>query len=258
MGYQQFTHKRATVIYDDEVLDADCEKLFRSDWLAANCGSAQVERGKAVMFSHAGHDLVFKQYHRGGLAGRVVEKSYLYSRLHNTRVWREFHMLREMRDLGLPVPRPVAARCVSVPPLAYRGALITERVPDSATLAQVLCKAPMEASLWQALGQQIAHFHQQNVYHADLNAHNILLSGADGGGDGSGDGKKPRWYLIDFDKGAIRSPLSRQDAEGNVARLRRSLDKELGRLPGFQFREQDWQALQDAYRTARAEQGQNE
>ncbi|GAB2509654.1 3-deoxy-D-manno-octulosonic acid kinase [Microbulbifer agarilyticus] len=245
MGYQQFTHKRATVIYDDEMLGADCEKLFRSDWLAANCGSAQVERGKAVMFSHAGHDLVFKQYHRGGLAGRVVEKSYLYSRLPNTRVWREFHMLREMRDLGLPVPRPVAARCVSVPPLAYRGALITERVPDSETLAQVLCKGPMVEALWQSLGRLIARFHQQNVYHADLNVHNILLSDADA--------ERPCWYLIDFDKGAIRNPLSRQDAEGNVARLRRSLDKELGRLPGFQFREQDWLALEAEYRNARSD-----
>ncbi|MCA0892694.1 3-deoxy-D-manno-octulosonic acid kinase [Microbulbifer agarilyticus] len=249
MGYQQFTHKRATVIYDDEMLGDDCEKLFRADWLAANCGSAEVERGKAVMFSYAGHDLVFKQYHRGGLAGRVVEKSYLYSRLPNTRVWREFHMLREMRDLGLPVPRPVAARCVSVPPLAYRGALITERVPNSETLAQVLCKGPMDEPLWQSLGQLIARFHQQNVYHADLNVHNILLAGADG--------REPSWYLIDFDKGAIRNPLSRQDADSNVARLRRSLDKELGRLPGFQFSEQDWQALEGAYRNARLEQGQN-
>ena len=244
VGYQQFTHKRATVIYDDEMVGADCEKLFRPVWLAANSRCAQVERGKAVMFEYRGHQLVFKQYHRGGLAGRVVEKSYLFSRLPNTRVWREFNMLREMRALGLPVPRPVAARCVSLPPLAYRGALITERVADSRTLAEALCEESLDEGLWQSLGEVIARFHQHNVYHADLNVHNILLAEST-----SGD---PSWYLIDFDKGSIRDALSRQDADGNVTRLRRSLDKELGRLPGFRFSEQGWQALEAAYRAQMA------
>ena len=193
------------------------------------------------MFEYSGCELVFKQYHRGGLAGRVVEKSYLYSRLPNTRVWREFNMLRAMREMGLPVPRPVAARCVSVPPLAYRGALITERVPDSRTLTDVLCERPVENEVWSKLGALIARFHCHNVYHADLNASNILLTG---GGE---------LYLIDFDKGSIRASLSRQDADSNVARLRRSLDKLQKRHDTFHFSEENWQALESAYRTAMAQ-----
>ncbi len=239
VGYQQFTRKRVSIIFDDALVGADCEKLFRPDWLAQASGGRQVQRGTAIMFEYNGLELVFKQYHRGGLAGRVVKKTYLHSPLADTRMWREFNMLREMRALGLPVPRPVAARCVSLPPLAYRGALITERVADSRTLAEALCQGPLDEGLWEALGGLIARFHRHNVYHADLNVHNILLTGAD-------------WYLIDFDKGAIRSPLSRQDADGNVSRLRRSLDKEMGRLPGFQFTEDNWRRLLSAYRAQMA------
>lgn len=238
MGYRQFRSKLARVIYDDDVVGADCEKLFHCDWLEANSLCALVERGKAVMFAYRGRELVFKQYHRGGLVGRLVEKSYLYSRLPNTRVWREFNMLRAMRELGLPVPRPVAARCVSVPPLAYRGALITERVPDSRTLTETLCERPVDNAGWSRLGKLIARFHHKNVYHADLNASNILLTG-------SGD-----FYLIDFDKGAIRASLSRKEADANVARLRRSLNKLQKRHPVFHFAEDNWQALESAYRAA--------
>lgn len=241
MGYRQFKSKLAQVIYDDKVVDAGCEKLFHCDWHKANSECALVERGKAVMFKYRGVELVFKQYHRGGLAGRLVEKSYLYSRLPNTRVWREFNMLRAMRELGLPVPRPVAARCVSVPPLAYRGALITERVPDSRTLTEILCDRSLENAEWAKLGVLIARFHQKNVYHADLNASNVLLTD-------SGD-----FYLIDFDKGSIRGSLSRQDADANVARLRRSLDKLQKRHSDFHFSEDNWQALEGAYRAAIAD-----
>ncbi|WP_066961229.1 3-deoxy-D-manno-octulosonic acid kinase [Microbulbifer sp. Q7] len=235
MGYRQFSNGLARVIYDDELVGADCEKLFQRDWLEANSGGATVERGTAVMFEHNGVALVFKQYHRGGLAGRLVEKTYLYSRVENTRVWREFSMLRQMRALGLPVPRPAAARCVSVPPLAYRAALITERVPDSKNLTEVLCARPLDNGRWEKLGQLIARFHRNNVYHADLNASNILLTG-------SGD-----FYLIDFDKGVIRKTLSAKDARSNVSRLRRSLDKLRGRYTPFHFSEDNWQALEKGY-----------
>lgn len=238
MGYRQFKNGLAQVIYDDELVGADCETLFRKDWLEANARGATVERGKAVMFAYNGLELVFKRYHRGGLAGRVVEKSYLYSRLPNTRVWREFNMLRDMRALGLPVPRPVAARCVSVPPLAYRGAMITERVPDSKNLTEVLCERPLDNENWEKLGALIAHFHAHNVYHADLNASNILLTG---GGD---------FYLIDFDKSVIRKSLSRQDALSNVSRLRRSLDKLQGKHSPFHFSEENWRALEKGYAAA--------
>lgn len=235
MGHREFKNKLATIIYDDELVDADCEKLFQDEWLQAHSSSSSQVRGTAVMYEYCGLELVFKQYRRGGLIGRLIEKTYCYSNLKNTRMWREFHILHAMRHLGLPVPRPVAACCAVLPPLAYRGAVITERVPDSKNLTEILCDHALDNELWEKLGALIAHFHKSNVYHADLNASNILLTS-------SGE-----YYLVDFDKGVIRTPLSQQDADSNVSRLRRSLDKLQGRHPCFYFSEENWQALTTAY-----------
>lgn len=235
MRFRQFKGDGAWVIFDSELIGPDCEKLFDREWLKVNSRCSQVERGKAVMFHYRGRDMVFKQYHRGGLARRVAEKSYLFSRLRNTRMWREFSVLCEMRELGLPVPRPVAARCVSLPPLAYRGALITERIANSETLADVLTQRKLAPEEWQKLGQLIARFHRHGVYHADLNANNILLDD-----DGA-------FYLIDFDRGEVRNHLSRRDANANVARLQRSLVKLRGRTAGFRFEDAEWPLLEDAY-----------
>ena len=235
MGHREFRSGLATVIYDDEMVGTDCEKLFHDDWLKENTGCTSLQRGTAVMFEYRGLGLVFKRYHRGGLIGRIIAKTYRYRRLKNTRVWREFHMLHAMRELDLPVPRPIAAHCLGVPPLVYRCAVITERVPDSQNFTEILCESALDKEQWEKLGALIAHFHNLNVFHADLNASNILLTG-------SGE-----FYLVDFDKGAICTPLSRQNAEANVSRLRRSLDKLQGIHPSFHFSEENWQALTSAY-----------
>lgn len=238
MRYRQFKSSGSSVIYDSEVVGDGCEKLFDLDWLANNSQCSRIERGKAVMFRYRDREMVFKQYHRGGLARHVAEKSYLYSRLRNTRMWREFRVLSRMREMGLPVPRPVAARCVSLPPLAYRGALITERIADALTLADVLTHRSLSTEEWQRLGALIARFHLKGVYHADLNANNIML-------DGSG-----VFYLIDFDKGEIRQTLAQRDADANVSRLQRSLLKLRDKFPVFHFADEDWPLLQEAYRKA--------
>lgn len=235
MGYKELQRGNAWYCYNDELLDQDCSRLFDSEWLQA-CGRGCLsERGKALMFESRGLEMVFKCYRRGGMIGRFVEKSYLFGRLETTRMWREFQLLREMRSMGLPVPRPVAARCVRSSPLAYSGELITEKVADSKTLAETLCEAPLDDETWTRLGKLISRFHQRNVYHADLNANNILLTSTD------------QIYLIDFDKSEIRSRLRSRDAAANVRRLRRSLLKLQGRLPVFHFSPHDWQSLEKGY-----------
>ncbi|WP_288131469.1 3-deoxy-D-manno-octulosonic acid kinase [Microbulbifer sp.] len=243
MRYRQIKVRGASVLFDSELIGEDCEQLFDLDWLAAHSQGARLERGKAVMFRYRDRDMVFKQYHRGGLVRHVAQRAYLYSRLRNTRMWREFRVLSRMREMGLPVPRPVAARCVSVPPLVYRGALITERIANARTVADLLTQRRLTSDEWQQLGTLIARFHLKGVYHADLNANNIML-------DDSG-----RFYLIDFDKGEIREDLARRDADANVARLQRSLLKLRRKLPVFHYADEDWPLLEDAYRKAVAAAG---
>jgi len=235
VGYTQLQRGNAWFCYDDELLDQDCGSLFDSEWLQAHGCGCMSERGKALMFEHRGLEMVFKCYRRGGMIGRFVEKSYLFDRLENTRMWREFQLLREMRDMGLPVPRPVAARCVRGSSLAYSGELITEKIADSKTLAETLCLAPLNDETWTRLGKLISRFHQRNVYHADLNANNILLTSCG------------QIYLIDFDKSEIRSRLRGRDAGANVRRLRRSLLKLQGKVPVFHFSMRNWQSLENGY-----------
>ena len=90
---------------------------------------------------------------------------------------------------------------------------------------------------WQAIGRCIKRFHQQGIYHADLNAHNILLRDAE-------------VFLIDFDKGEQR-PAGRW-CQANLKRLLRSLTKLANQYPCFAFNSDDWQILVDAYEASPA------
>ena len=76
---------------------------------------------------------------------------------------------------GLPVPTPIAAR-YRRRGLFYRADLITQRIENSEPLAARLLKGPLSLTQWIAVGRCIRRFHDAGVCHADLNAHNILLT----------------------------------------------------------------------------------
>jgi len=77
-------------------------------------------------------------------------------------------------------------------------------------------------------------FHHHGVWHADLNANNILID------------TETRLYLIDFDRGRLRQP-SRQWQQANLDRLKRSLLKLQSHAESFYFAESDWQTLLAGY-----------
>ena len=184
-------------------------------------------RGAAwIVPASDGGEWVLRHYRRGGLPAKILADTYLWTGLDNTRPWREWRLLAELHALGLPVPRPVAARVVRSG-IAYRGDLITRRVPAARSLAELL--VPAAASIpWRAVGACIRRFHEAGVWHADLNAHNILVD--DTGGV----------WLIDFDRGERRGGDGAWKQE-NLVRLSRSLHK-LGHGDA-----QGWQALQQGY-----------
>lgn len=225
--------ERSWIIYDSKLIGSCCQNLFAGQ---APENKAALKRGSAIMFNHEGLNLVLKRYHRGGLVGRLVKKSYLYHCLNKTRMWREFNLLARMNSMGLPVPRPVAAYCEKRSSLTYGGELISEKIHAAPSLTETLSRAPLSAENWRRVGKTIAAFHNRQVYHADLNASNILLANT---------GKV---YLVDFDKSEIRTKLTRQAAEANLQRLHRSLCKLSNKLPEFHFTTEDWRALEDGYR----------
>jgi 3-deoxy-D-manno-octulosonic acid kinase len=176
--------------------------------------------GVAVIDTPAGA-CVLRHYHRGGLIARFNRDRYLWTGAARTRSFREFRLLAHIASLGLPAPLPVAAG-YRRHGLLYTADLIIRRIAEARTLAQCLDEGRLDAELARETGALVARFHREGIWHADLNAHNILLSGT-------------ALYLIDFDRGALRG-ASEGWRLANLARLRRSLVK-LGaveRIPDFQ------------------------
>lgn len=189
-------------------------------------------RGTTAFVQDGRRELALRHYRRGGLIGKLVSDCYLWAGLERSRPWREFRLLAVLFEQGLPVPRPVAARCVRVG-LCYRADLITERLPGC-PLAEHLSNGPLSATTWRAVGACIARFHRAGVYHADLNARNILLDEAG------------LVSLLDFDQGDIRCQAGRWQGQ-NLGRLLRSLEKFRRRQAGFAFSAADWQELLNGY-----------
>ncbi len=188
-------------------------------------------RGAALLVRGPFGEGVLRHYRRGGLIGRWIDDRYLFAGESRVRCVREFRLLADLCERGLPVPRPLLAGWRRAG-LFYRADLLTLRIPDARTLAECLRDADTRIP-WRRIGATLARFHREGVFHADLNAHNVLL-----------DAQGTVW-LIDFDRGALRVP-SQDWQQANLRRLRRSLDKLGGTGEG------DWNALLDGYTAAMA------
>lgn len=241
MTHQTIKRHRSRIRFDSALISEQPEQLF------LRVQDQELQRGSALFFEHDGEPLAFKRYHRGGLLGRLITYQYFAPPRRPPRMFREYDLLVRLRERGLPVPRPVAARCCQTSLISYRGELVTRRITPAETLTTLIQKAPLGERLWAAIGKTLADFHAQFVYHADLNASNILI-------DGREDSPVPV-HLIDFDKGEIRDPNGTKRAartetdwkRANLQRLRRSLDKVQAADPALHFSERDWQTLLTHY-----------
>jgi 3-deoxy-D-manno-octulosonic acid kinase len=166
--------------------------------------------GVAVIDTPAG-ECVLRHYHRGGLIAKLSADRYLWQGAARTRSFAEFRLLGQLRAMGLPAPAPVASR-YSRHGALYTADLITACIAGAHTLAECLAQGDLDAKLAEEVGALVARFHRAGVWHADLNAHNVLIA-SDG------------LHLIDFDRGLLRQPAARWQV-ANLQRLRRSLLKE--------------------------------
>ena len=167
---------------------------------------------------------VLRGYRRGGLIAKLSRDAYLWQGEARTRSFREYRLLAMMREQGLSVPAPLAAAYWREG-LTYRAAIIVERIPDVRPLAHLL-----DESVEGAAAMAIAAMHRLGVWHADLNAFNILLD------------RQGRAWLIDFDRGTAGGVSDRQ-RRANLLRLRRSLEK-VGGERGVAL----WERLDRVYR----------
>jgi 3-deoxy-D-manno-octulosonic acid kinase len=173
---------------------------------------------------------VLRHYRRGGLIARVSHQSYVWLGEACTRSFMEFRLLESLAAQGLPVPVPLAAAYWRKG-LSYQAAIIVERLPNVRPLALVL-----DQPVWDEAAQAIARMHQAGVWHADLNAYNILI-------DAHG-----KAWIIDFDRGH-QGGVSTRARGRNLLRLRRSLEKVAGQAGTVFF-----ERLDQAYRACVARQ----
>lgn len=203
-------------------------------WRARDAAQATAGgRGGAVFVAAPFGNCALRHYRRGGMVARVLGDHYLWRGAENTRSFAEFRLLAALRDKGLPVPQPVAAR-YRRGGMTYRADILTRRIENAPTLAEVLAQDKLDAAVASRVGTTIARFHARGAYHADLNAHNVLL------------GDTCVW-LIDFDRSELRAP-ARAWQQANLARLKRSLLK-LGaaRAGAANFEHAIWQPLMVAW-----------
>lgn len=226
----------------NEIKDFNPKMLSSTYWQEKNAitGSAQ-GRGTTwfVQYNNTTSEQekhwVLRHYYRGGLIGKIINDSYFFTSLKNTRADREFSLLAHMQTLALPAPKPIAYRVLRHG-LFYRADLLSSRIDNAQDLIAILTKQTINDDLWFAIGQTIQRFHQQGIYHHDLNAHNILI-----------DTENKPW-LIDFDQGEIKTVHSSWQA-GNMQRLLRSFNKEKNKLPAFHWHDSNWKALLAGYHT---------
>ncbi len=194
---------------------------------------------------------VLRHYYRGGLAGKLIRRTFIYTGLNRTRAVAEFNLLKQMKALGLPVPNPIGAYVRRVG-LSYQASVLIERIMGSQDLGRLLLERELSAGQWQQVGATIKRFHQAGVYHSDLNCKNILWREAD-----------ESVYVIDFDRCffkhlKVAEHVSQQEQPrawqtNNLARLRRSFEKELylaqqqTSIAQFHWTPANWLALMEGY-----------
>ncbi|MFT4993575.1 MAG: 3-deoxy-D-manno-octulosonic acid kinase [Paraglaciecola sp.] len=232
--FTQKTVDNNIILFDGTVFSDPSTCIFEADYWQSQQGLSGSSRGRGItyFFKHESKEYVLRHYLRGGLVGKVLDDQYFFSGVSKTRAWRELHLLAQMRKLDLPVPRPVAAK-ISQGFAYYRADLIIERIPQARDVHQLLLHKPLDQGVWRNIGACIARFHQQQVYHHDLNIHNIML-----------DAGQQVW-LIDFDKCEFKPGDSWKEA--NLHRLERSLEKERSINQDYHYPQDTMQYLRAGY-----------
>lgn len=148
-----------------------------------------------------GHALL-RPHRRGGLIRCLLDDGYLF----RNRPLTEFTVHCEAFERGAPVVEPLGVRWEQRGCL-FRGALLTRWV-NAAPLASIRD----DAAAHGRAGAAVAALHAAGVYHADLNANNILVD-AD------------RAWVIDLDRAKVIGRVGRWRRGANILRLERSYTK---------------------------------
>ena len=226
---------RDLVWFDAQCFATGGSQLFDPAWWSAQGTTASTGAGRGTIHwvADTQRSYLLRHYYRGGLMAKISRDLFLTQAIERTRAIREYSLLTHLRARGLPVPRACAAR-VSRYGLCYRADILVERIPDASDVAELLHnQRALAIDAWQALGRAVRQLHEHQVYHADLNCHNLML-------DIHG-----RAWIVDFDKCEFRAGEAWK--QKNLDRLLRSLRKELRLDLAFCWHDGDWQTFLAGY-----------
>lgn len=235
MKLTEYHKKGQHIRYDLDIFTSIEDVSFNSQVWAQRSSIVGFAEGRGTTFfvQHQGRDFVLRHYQRGGLISRISKEKYIWLGLRFTRPWREWDLLEKMLEKGLPVPVPAAIKVERIG-LSYTADIMMHRIPHARTLMQILMGEELTEGYWISIGSVIRRFHEKGVFHADLNANNILL---DEGG---------RCFLIDFDRCKFKKSDLKWQKE-NLLRLKRSLNKISKNENVFFFSEINWRSLLRGY-----------
>lgn len=228
--------KNGAILYDKAIINQiSAERFTAEGWLHAEVLTGSLRsagRGNTMFVGNVPRQFVLRHYRRGGLLGKLVRDTYIFSGEDLTRPFIEWRLLDKLAANNMNVPRPAAARFVRRGTF-YTADLITVRIPDVVSLSQYIAAEDRDETFWQSVGAAIWKFHEAGVYHADMNAYNVQV-------DKDGD-----IWMLDFDKGALKAPGPWQ--QETLSRLHRSLKKVLNLDPKLHFRAANWEQLLEGY-----------
>lgn len=223
----------------------DLKSLISTDWfepafwhLKQQISGTSQGRFTTYFIDYKDHNnlqknMVLRHYYRGGLVRHISKDKFVYTGIEKTRCYMELEMLAQMTALGLPVPKPVAAR-IRRQGLFCTNDILIETIAGAKDGYHRLRAGKLSEKTWFDIGATIKRFHQENVFHSDLNIHNILIDG------------DHKVYLIDFDNCCFRAQDGKWPQQ-NLQRLLRSLEKESANFSDFRFVASNWQQLLAGY-----------
>ena len=199
------------VQYDPNVFNNFSEKLFNIDYITKKglIKSTIDGRGKTFVLNYNNEAYVLKHYIRGGIVSKLSYDKYILNSLASTRSLKEYNFLNIMHKKKLPVPKPAALQ-VKMGRFTYQADLITCNIENQGTLYKFVKENRMTQALWNSLSITLDKFFQENVYHSDLNAKNIIIN-------------ENKFFLLDFDNSYFF--YNKKMFTKSINRLERSLKK---------------------------------
>ncbi|MCZ2722777.1 3-deoxy-D-manno-octulosonic acid kinase [Marinomonas sp. 15G1-11] len=230
--------QRQLVTNNIELLLSDTILPITEDWFSADYWQSRNElvgtatgRGTVWFIENNYGAFVLRKYRRGGLIAKLLKFRFFFKNMEKTRVFQELTLLEYMVEKGLPVPRAIAGK-VNQYNGFYEAFILIETLKEAKELFHLL--RANKAVHWYSIGQTIKRFHEEGIYHSDLNCHNIMID------------QTQKIWLIDFDK-CDQRPQNDEWQNSNLQRLLRSLEKENDLHNDIHFNEHHWAQLLEGY-----------